>query len=460
MNMLRLLNIFCLVLSVLIPSVISQAVLSPWSPLHCELNTYKCGDLCVTPAGRCLCGEVDWNWFDNQREEYCCVPPGGSQCYKDQLTSSVHCPGGQLSPWSQPCHGNQCEGSPLDLSLCPNDCLGGNKTEADLELNLENCADNYGNPGMRGAATGGVCLPNYKWCTEDRDLCKNSPGRKFQKLQRLCQNSTFWDSQDCNIYKTDGIVLSYGERCRGSLQHCVYPPYLNYDFKARRAWDLLSQCKDKSDQIFMRHSQCNMSAHLDIYCDKCLDDRSHFWWKNADWGDCETKCGNKTKFFQEQTDPNKKWKSDQDRNDVLDPHNCQASCLEPGYGCTACENKNYFNCSLSSNCLHPDLVCDGVPQCPPVPPSTEPEDEELERCKEKGVFRSDATMKCQSIFHPEVTIMAVPCNGVPECHKNADEEMWKRKCGKEKKVDRSDATMICKSMFHPMVTILAILAMR
>ena len=77
-----------------------------------------------------------------------------------------------------------------------------------------------------------------------------------------------------------------------------------------------------------------MSAHLDIYCEKCRDNRTDpDWWRN-----CETKCGNKTKFIQQQTDPNKKinldkywdepfkyWKSDQDRNDVLDPHNCQAS---------------------------------------------------------------------------------------------------------------------------------------
>merc|ERR1711981_1106409 len=111
-------------------------------------------------------------------------------------------------------------------------------------------------------------------------------------------------------------------------------------------------------------------------------------------------------------DRKKFWKSEQEKYDVLDPHNCQASCLKPEYGCTACENKNYFNCSSSSMCLHPKLVCDGVPQCPPVPGSTEPEDEELETCREK--FRSDAIKKCQSIFHPNVTILAVPCNGVPE----------------------------------------------
>merc|ERR1711953_792245 len=134
-----------------------------------------------------------------------------------------------------------------------------------------------------------------------------------------------------------------------------------------------------------------MSAGLNIYCDHCQDNRSNSWyWKHKDIGDCERKCGDKTKFIQEQTDPNKWWSSDQDRNDVLDPHNCQASCLEPGYGCTACENKKYFNCSSSSKCLHPDLVCDGVPQCLPIPPGAEPEDEELERCKQKGVFRPDA----------------------------------------------------------------------
>ena len=41
--------------------------------------------------------------------------------------------------------------------------------------------------------------------------------------------------------------------------------------------------------------------------------------------------------------------------------------------------------------------------------------------KEKKNFRYDAIVKCQSIVHPEVTIMAVPCNGVPECHNDVDE---------------------------------------
>ena len=49
----------------------------------------------------------------------------------------------------------------------------------------------------------------------------------------------------------------------------------------------------------------------------------------------------------------------------LDPHNCQASCLTPDYGCDACTNTSYFRCPVNGepHCLHPHLECDGHPQC-------------------------------------------------------------------------------------------------
>ena len=412
---------------------------SPWYPEQCGPYFYKCGDICVDEDYRCYCGGDDWSWWDDREDKrYCCVPPGDSHCTKvDQYKNmygeeiyNVNCPSGVLLPYHKSCHG-ACTGSPVIKNNCQYDCLTRSdevsveqsQINIDQYEDLQNCSD-YGHSGLKGSITDGACKPNYKLCTEDIS-CHSEVSRERLQLQRFCQNSTFWESKDCNQYsRSDGTVWRYGERCNGSQQHCIYPAYLHYYYETSRGAGYLPQCIDKSDQIFERHSKCNMSPHLDIYCDKCRDNRSHWWWKDKGNGDCKTKCGDKAKFIQQQTDPNKKWPkymSEQDINDVLDPHNCQASCLKPGYGCTACENKNYFNCSSSSKCLHPDLVCDGVPQCPPVPPSTEPQDEELERCKEKGVFRSDAIKKCQSIFHPNVTILAVPCNGVVECHNNADE---------------------------------------
>ena len=429
--------------------------LSPWFPEQCdyELN-FKCGDMCLSQWSRCYCGGEDWSWFDDKEDKrYCCVPPG-SQCTKvDQ--NNVNCSSGVLLPWCTLCHGTSGS-SPIISSVTLND------TNIDLFGDLQSCTTLSQTPGLKGTVSNGACKPNYKWCTEDlyKSPCQSEVTRDRVQLQRFCQNSTFWESQDCNMYSSDGTVIRYGERCR-SQQHCYYPAYHNYRYETRRDIGFLPQCKDKSDQIFERHSQCNMSAHLDIYCEKCQDNSSHPYWRYKKGADCEPRCADKTRFIQEQTDPNKTincdkyledpdryWESDQHKNDVLDPHNCQASCLKPGYGCTACENKKYFNCSSSSKCLHPDLVCDGVPQCPPVPPSTEPEDEELERCKQKKEFRSDAIMKCQSIFYPEVTILAVPCNGVPECHNNADEP-W---------ICQNTLTIISSGLLSVFVTIITVFA--
>ena len=469
---------------------------SPWYPDQCDDPYYfKCGDICLFYKHRCSCGGDDWSWYDDREDKrYCCVPPGGSQCTKDgdndlyfdvRLNSdcnvendsdynvtynsdyNVTCSSGVLLPWYQPCHDNSCDGSPvIKKNNCQYDCLARTDEVSDKHQSMidqyediQNCT-RCGNPGLTGSITSGECKLHEQWCTEHIS-CHSEVSRDRLQLQRFCQNSTFWESQGCNDYLSDGTVGVYGERCRGSQQHCYYPAYLNYYYETLRAAGYLPQCKDKSDQIFERHSQCNMSAHLDIYCEKCQDNSSHPYWRYKKGADCEPRCADKTRFIQEQTDPNKTincdkyledpdryWESDQHKNDVLDPHNCQASCLKPGYGCTACENKKYFNCSSSSKCLHPDLVCDGVPQCPPVPPSTEPEDEELERCKQKKEFRSDAIMKCQSIFYPEVTILAVPCNGVPECHNNADEP-W---------ICQNTLTIISSGLLSVFVTIITVFA--
>jgi len=426
-----------------IAEVTTQA--STWDPDQCyKSGDFNCGDVCVDVVHRyrCYCGGEEWKGFDDREDKrYCCVPPGGNQCskvkYKDQLGNeqfNVNCSSGVLQPWYKPCHDDNCAASPevIEKNNCQYDCLARtdevsvkqNDATIDQYGDLQNCNASYGTPGLNGTITNGDCKPNHKWCTENIS-CESEVSRDRLQLQRFCQNPTFWSSQDCNNYNSDGTVYSYGERCTGNQQHCFYPAYRSYDYETFRDIDgFLTQCKDKSDQIFEKHSHCNMRSTLDIYCDHCRDNNNTWLWGDEDYGDCQTKCDNREQFIEEQTDPNKTWPSGRGstRNDVLDPHNCQASCLQPGYyGCTACENKEYFNCSSSSKCLHPDLVCDGVPQCPPVPPSTEPQDEELERCREKGVFRSDAIMKCQSKFHPNVTILAVPCNDVIECDNDADE---------------------------------------
>ena len=84
----------------------------------------------------------------------------------------------------------------------------------------------------------------------------------------------------------------------------------------------------------------------------------------------------------------------------VDPHHCQNSCAEPGYGCQACTNKSYFHCKIDGeeHCLHPELECDGHSVC------DEDKDEQLPWCYDKLVklvnIDEAATMVCKSIQYP------------------------------------------------------------
>ena len=70
-------------------------------------------------------------------------------------------------------------------------------------------------------------------------------------------------------------------------------------------------------------------------------------------------------------------------------------------------------------CLHPDLVCDGHPQCP------NNEDEDFTLCKEtyfsKKVVTPFASFKCFSQVYPAVYTIATACNSVEECFGGLDE---------------------------------------
>ena len=104
----------------------------------------------------------------------------------------------------------------------------------------------------------------------------------------------------------------------------------------------------------------------------------------------------------------------------LDPHNCWSSCSVPGDNCLACTNPSYFSCPLSGVCIHPDLQCDGHPQCQFA------EDEGFEDCKkkyyEKKIIEEFATVKCNSTVYPMMITVATACNGVVECLMGEDEE--------------------------------------
>lgn len=118
-------------------------------------------------------------------------------------------------------------------------------------------------------------------------------------------------------------------------------------------------------------------------------------------------CINKTKWLSEQ--PAAK----------SDPHSCQLSCLTPGQDCLACENSSYFLCPKSGQCVHPQLVCDGHPQC------KEGEDEDLKLCHDKfielKIIEPYASKRCTSPFYNNMDIYATPCNKIEDCADGSDE---------------------------------------
>ena len=94
---------------------------------------------------------------------------------------------------------------------------------------LQNCTAHldFRFPGLTCDDHGG-CTPNFAWCRNDlKGSCDHHSFSVYDKT--LCGNSTFWRTQDCNHY-ADNLVLSIGQRCTGSQQHCYHPWYLTVNF--------------------------------------------------------------------------------------------------------------------------------------------------------------------------------------------------------------------------------------
>ena len=162
-----------------------------------------------------------------------------------------------------------------------------------------------------------------------------------------------------------------------------------------------TKCEDSSDQIHKTGTRCGkmMSSYLDQY--------KKLFCPN-DWYDpiCE--------------DPN--WASYHNTSEYWDPHNCTGSCAEPGYGCDACTNSEYFHCTKNNEsvCLHPALECDGHPQC------DDAEDEDIDNCYsryvEHGIVTNYATYRCPSKMYPNMITLATVCDRIVECQDDEDEK--------------------------------------
>ena len=165
-------------------------------------------------------------------------------------------------------------------------------------------------------------------------------------------------------------------------------------------------CEDNSEKIFPIESKCTTEKFEQKYHDLVCDGQVY---KGSD---DEEICNNITAWIQEKT-----------TDDYLDPHGCQSSCKTPHYGCQACTNEEYsFQCVRNGTkvCLHPELQCDGHPQC------DQSEDEDLASCQktyfDQKIIEQYATYICYSAMYPNMKTIATVCNGVTECHDGSDED--------------------------------------
>ena len=136
------------------------------------------------------------------------------------------------------------------------------------------------------------------------------------------------------------------------------------------------------------NTSCTADAYITTYCQTFCPEGVEILTKRGT--ECDSLCSNATAWLSQNIAD----------KELVDPHNCQDSCAEPGYGCQACTNKSYFHCKINGeeHCLHPELVCDGHSVC------DEGEDEQLPGCYDKlvrlGNIDEAATMVCKSIQYP------------------------------------------------------------
>ena len=253
---------------------------------------------------------------------------------------------------------------------------------------------------------GAECKLSGIWFRDDKSYtCNTGSGYIRTNDPALCQHPGVWADVPCSRYWSDGRVSRYGLRCSGQKMSCVYPWYTLYDGEPYS--DEVSQCPDKSDQVFNSSLTCreHLKQHSDFHTQKfCNENYFHDKWPYLD---TRRICKNKTQWLSER-DPS-----------YSDPHSCQSSCSVPGPDCLACSNSSYFACPKSGQCVHPDLVCDSHPQC------VEGEDEELSMCYDAfiklKIIQPLAQFRCQSLFYKNMETFAIPRNSRTECGDQSDE---------------------------------------
>ena len=207
-------------------------------------------------------------------------------------------------------------------------------------LTLSPCTSEEGNMGFICQGYG-WCWPY--WCRDNLAIqCSNQLGEEFLTNDtELCGDSLFWSEQTCDWFHR-GEKVAIGQRCSGGTQHCIYPWYNTPTYSTY--YNLIT-CVDFSDRVFTVNETCTEEKYLATYN------------KTVCYGDLKDYNANNCKdlegFMRENS------------TDYWNPHNCTDSCSDPGYGCRACTNPEYFLCTRNNTsvCIHPELVCNKYQDC-------------------------------------------------------------------------------------------------
>ena len=242
-----------------------------------------------------------------------------------------------------------------------------------------------------GIQCGDECIPSYQWCT-NKDAtkeCTISPNVSISVNNPiLCQDVQFLSKVSCVLYNDpimfDGYVSYNGSRCTGQIQHCVSGWYGRF---TKTTNDRYSPpvCEDKSDQVIKSGKTCSSisSEYLNQWQETFCQYLSYTYGK--EYPECKD---------------GEAWLSEQTDSHITDPHNCQGSCSDEerskGLDCQSCTNPDYFQCLVDVTCLHPDLRCDGHPQCSDLSDEEDCYEEYLRR----GIIRDSSTFECKSKNYP------------------------------------------------------------
>ena len=362
---------------------------------------YRCPHTCVLMVNMCQ----GVSWCDSDRN----VCDQDLRCPRDDNYGEFYTKHSLASPLASSdhyfCLSNQATDDGQFHAIDRSDELKVQTNLPNVELNISSFSpcttDAYGEgPYEPGAWCGKECRHSYYWCVEDFPAKCDTGGEIVSSTDtRLCSNPHVWSNVTCSWNNFDGST-NFGLRCKGKNMECVFPWYTYYTGEIWGSY--LTQCPDKSDQVFYSSLTCRQ--HLQI----AIDYHSETFCSQNSYLQYEIICTNKSK-----------WLSEQDKA-LSDPHSCQESCSKPDSDCLACTNQDYFQCPKSGQCVHPDLVCDGHPQC------SKGEDEDLQMCHQmyvrKQILEPYASYKCRHKIYPSTMyVYATPRNNITECFDGSDE---------------------------------------